>query len=76
MCLFDTYLHSRISAKSADGKLLKPRTEEPYFFTFGKSEVCEAFANFCDLANLTSAYATFNLCMYDSVSFIFLSDLS
>uniref|UniRef100_A0A7N0VHY8 peptidylprolyl isomerase n=1 Tax=Kalanchoe fedtschenkoi TaxID=63787 RepID=A0A7N0VHY8_KALFE len=28
-----------ISAKSADGKILKPRTEEPYFFTFGKSEI-------------------------------------
>uniref|UniRef100_A0A7N0RJJ5 peptidylprolyl isomerase n=1 Tax=Kalanchoe fedtschenkoi TaxID=63787 RepID=A0A7N0RJJ5_KALFE len=30
---------SGISALSSDGKILKPHMEEPYFFTFGKSEV-------------------------------------
>lgn len=35
----------RISAKTADGKVLVPRTrEEPFFFNFGKSEVGELSA--------------------------------
>ena len=32
----------RISAKTADGKVLVPRTQgEPFFFNYGKSEVGE-----------------------------------
>lgn len=30
---------SRITARTADGKEILPSKEEPYFFTFGKSEV-------------------------------------
>lgn len=36
---------SRISAKTSDGKEILSRTQgEPYFFTFGKSEVGDIFS--------------------------------
>lgn len=38
---------SRISAKTVTGKLIMSHTEgEPYFFTFGKSEVVKPLHNF------------------------------
>lgn len=32
-------MYIRICAKSGDGQVIFSHTEEPYFFTFGKSEV-------------------------------------
>lgn len=46
---------TRISAKTVTGKLIMSHTEgEPYFFTFGKSEV------------LKSLHALFVYCIYDN----------
>jgi hypothetical protein len=36
-------VYIRISAKSGDGHVIFSHTEEPYFFTFGKSEVIVKF---------------------------------
>lgn len=42
----EIYIIYRISAKAGDGKLILSHIEEPYFFTFGKSEVGYAFLTF------------------------------